>query len=108
VGVEQSGRVVCGGDADSMLQFRLETGDDGTKRCQKMKRGQRARLGSMGRKHDMTQQHDNIGRRRGGTERKGKGGEDASWADVNLTVPKMKKIHPVNSAGKMDGEDLKQ
>jgi hypothetical protein len=28
---------------------------------------------------------------------RGKGGDDASWADVNLTEPKIKKIHAVDS-----------
>jgi hypothetical protein len=28
---------------------------------------------------------------------RGKGGDDASWADTNLTRPKIKKIHVVNS-----------
>jgi hypothetical protein len=28
-----------------------------------------------------------------------KGEDDASWADANLTVLKMKKIHEVNSTG---------
>jgi hypothetical protein len=28
-----------------------------------------------------------------------KGGDDASWADVNLTSQKMKKIHAIVSAG---------
>jgi hypothetical protein len=30
--------VVCGGGADSMVQFRLESGVDGIKCCYKMKR----------------------------------------------------------------------
>jgi hypothetical protein len=30
---------------------------------------------------------------------KGNGGDDESWADVNLTRLKMKKIYVVNSAG---------
>jgi hypothetical protein len=30
---------------------------------------------------------------------RGKGGDDTSWADVNLSRLKMKKIHIVNSAG---------
>jgi hypothetical protein len=29
---------------------------------------------------------------------RGKGGDDASWADANLTRPKMKKIYAVDSA----------
>jgi hypothetical protein len=31
--------------------------------------------------------------------RRGKGGDDASWADVNLTRLKMKKIYAVDSTG---------
>jgi hypothetical protein len=46
--------VAGGGDADSMLQFRLEGKDDGTKRCRKMKQRQGARLGFKGRKRDTT------------------------------------------------------
>jgi hypothetical protein len=30
-------RVACGGGADSVLQFQLKRGGDGTKRCRKMK-----------------------------------------------------------------------
>jgi hypothetical protein len=29
---------------------------------------------------------------------RGKGGADASWADTNLSMKKLKKIHAVNSA----------
>jgi hypothetical protein len=65
-------RVASGGDADSMLRFQLERGDDMMKYCQKMKRRQRARLDSMGRKRDKTWWCDNVDRRRCGTgERKG-------------------------------------
>jgi hypothetical protein len=47
-------RRVTGGDgADSMLQFWLNRGADGTKHCRKMKRRQRAHIGSMGRKRNM-------------------------------------------------------
>jgi hypothetical protein len=67
--LDSSGRVA---DADSMLQFRLEMGSDGTKHCRKMKRSQRAYLGSMAKKCDTVQWHDDINRRRGGTI-KGKG-----------------------------------
>jgi hypothetical protein len=52
----------------------------------------------MRRKRDTERRHDDVGQRRGGTE-EGKGGDDVSWADVNLTGPKMKKIHTVDSAG---------
>jgi hypothetical protein len=66
-------RVACGGGADSMLQFQLERGRDGTKHSQNMNQRQRARLDSMGRKHDTVQRRDDIGRKRGNTEeRKGR------------------------------------
>jgi hypothetical protein len=90
------------GGVDSMLQFWLERGDNGMKHCRKMKRWQRARLGPMGRKRrqrarlgsmerkrNMAQRRGKIGQRRGGTE-EGKGGDDASWVDTNLTGPKNK------------------
>jgi hypothetical protein len=54
----------------------------------------------------MVRWRNDVGRRRGGTGR-GKGGENVSWADVNLTGPKNKE----NSYGQlvhMDDEDLKQ
>jgi hypothetical protein len=70
-------RIAYGGIAVSMLQFRLERGGNGIKRCRKMKWRQRARLGLMGRKCDLTRQCDNVGRRRDGTERE-KGGDDVS------------------------------
>jgi hypothetical protein len=44
--------VADGDGADSILQFRLERGDDRIKYCRKIKWRQRARLGSMGRKRD--------------------------------------------------------
>jgi hypothetical protein len=31
--------------------------------------------------------------------KRGKRGDDASWTNANLTEPKMKKIHTVDSAG---------
>jgi hypothetical protein len=31
-----------------------------------------------------------------------KGGDDASWVDVNFTVPKNKKIHTVDSAATIE------
>jgi hypothetical protein len=64
--------VVCAGDANSMLQFQLERGGNGTKHCQKMNRRQQTRLGSMGRKHDTVQWRDDVDRRRYGTD-EGKG-----------------------------------
>jgi hypothetical protein len=62
-----SGRVAGGGGEDSMLQFHLERGGDGTKHYLKMKRRQRSHLGSMGRKCGMVQQRGDVKRRRGGT-----------------------------------------
>jgi hypothetical protein len=60
-------RVVCGGGAYSILQSRLESGGDETKRCRKKKRRQRARLGSIGRKRDTARRCDDIGQSRDGT-----------------------------------------
>jgi hypothetical protein len=60
-------RVASGGGVESMLRFRLESGGDGTKHCQKMKRMQRVRFGSMGMKCDTAQWCDDISRRRVGT-----------------------------------------
>jgi hypothetical protein len=51
----------------------------------------------MGRKRDTVRQRDDINRRRGALRRE-KGGDDVSWADANLTRPKNKKIHTVDSA----------
>jgi hypothetical protein len=48
----------------------------------------------MGRKHDTT--YGVISRRRGGTG-EGNGEDNINWANVNLTGPKIKKIHTVNS-----------
>jgi hypothetical protein len=53
-------RVTSDGGLDSMLQFCLERGGDGTKCCQKIKRSQRAHLNSMERKCDMVQWHDDV------------------------------------------------
>jgi hypothetical protein len=52
--------VTSDGGLDSMLQFCLERGGDGTKCCQKIKRSQRAHLNSMERKCDMVQWHDDV------------------------------------------------
>jgi hypothetical protein len=52
-----------------------------------MKRMQRARLRSMKMKRDTTRWRDNVGRRRGGTG-EGKGGDNVSWFDTNLTRQK--------------------
>jgi hypothetical protein len=67
-------RVAGGGDADSMLRFWLEKGDDGTKRCQKIKWRLRARLVSMKTKRD------SVATSAGGVAapERGKGGDDAS------------------------------
>jgi hypothetical protein len=67
-GNDGPGRVACDSSMNSMLQFRLERGGDGTKRCQKMNRRQRAHLSSMGRKHDMVRRCDDLDRRRSDTE----------------------------------------
>jgi hypothetical protein len=86
------------GDADSMLRFWLERGDDGMKHCWKMKRIQRARL-SMGRKRDTALRCGDVGRRRGGTVG---GGEREETTPVGMTrillCRKMKKTHAVDSA----------
>jgi hypothetical protein len=59
-------RRVTGGDGiDSILQFRLEMGDDGTNHCRKMKRMQRTHLGAIRRKRDTARWHDTVDRRRG-------------------------------------------
>jgi hypothetical protein len=81
--------VAGGSGIDSMLRFQLERGGDGMKFCRKMKRKQRAHLGSIGRKHGMAQREATLA---GGetAPQRGKGGDDASWADVNLTGPKNK------------------
>jgi hypothetical protein len=62
-----------GGDdgVNSMLQFRLERGGDGTKCCRKMQQRQRAHLGSMRKYRDTAQLCDDVDRRRDNT-REGK------------------------------------
>jgi hypothetical protein len=52
--------VAGGGGADSMLQFRLEWGGDGTKRCRNMKWSQRAHLDSMRKNCDMMRWRGDI------------------------------------------------
>jgi hypothetical protein len=98
VEVERSRWVVYGSDTDSMLQFQLEMGGDGTKRCWMMKQRQRARLGSMGRKCDMTRWYDDVGQRRCSIGE----GEREEMTLIGLTQillgQKIKKIHVVNSA----------
>jgi hypothetical protein len=64
------------------------------KHCRKIKRRQRARLNSMRRKRDTVRRCDDVSRRKCGTDER-KGGDDASWPDVNLTRPKNKE----NSCG---------
>jgi hypothetical protein len=40
---------------------------------------------------------------------RGKRGDNVSWAEANLTRPKNKKIHTVDSAAiQIDGKDLNQ
>jgi hypothetical protein len=56
-----------GGGVNSMLQFQLESGGDGTKHCQKMKQRQGAHLGSMGMKYNMLRRHGDVCRRRDDT-----------------------------------------
>jgi hypothetical protein len=46
--------IACDGGVNSMLQFWLERGGNGTKRYRKMKQMQQSRLGLMGGKCDMT------------------------------------------------------
>jgi hypothetical protein len=59
------------------------------KHCRKMKRRQRAHLGSMGTKRDTTRWRGDVGWRRDDIEeRRGKGGDDMSWAHADLTKPK--------------------
>jgi hypothetical protein len=50
-----------GGDADSMLRFRLERGGDRTKCYRKMKRRKRTRLDFMGRKSDTARWCGDVG-----------------------------------------------
>jgi hypothetical protein len=92
------GRVTDGDVADSMFRFWLERGDDGTKRCRKMKRRQRSRFGSMGSKCDTTRRRDDINQRRGGTgEGKERRRRQLGWRE-SYWVKKIKKIHVVDSA----------
>jgi hypothetical protein len=59
-------RVASGGGVNSILRFRFEKRDDGTKRCRKIKRRQRGHLNSMRRKYDTTQQRGDVSQRRCG------------------------------------------
>jgi hypothetical protein len=81
-----------------MLQFWLKRGVDRTKHYWNMNRRQEAHLGSMGR--SVTWCSGVTTSTRGeAAPRKGKGGDDASWTNANLTGPKNKKIHAFDSAG---------
>jgi hypothetical protein len=92
-----SGRVACCGGADLMLWFRLETGDDGMKHYWKIKWSQPARLVQW--KESVTRCGGMVTSTRGEAALGRKnGGDDASWVDVNLTRPKMKKMHMVDLA----------
>jgi hypothetical protein len=66
---------------DSMLQFTLELGGNGMKRCQKMRRRQQSRLCLMKRKRNTTRRCDDVDRRRGSTEE----GENEKIMPVGLT-----------------------
>jgi hypothetical protein len=76
VGWESSGKkrwpTADGDGANSILQFRLERGGDGTKYYREMQQRQQAHLGSMERKRDTVWWNDNVGQKRGDT-REGKG-----------------------------------
>jgi hypothetical protein len=80
-----------GSGEDSMLWFQFEKGGDGTNHCQKMKQRQRAHLGSMGDVGVATSAEGEVAL---GREKEG---DYSSWADLNLTRVKMKKIHVDNS-----------
>jgi hypothetical protein len=66
--------VAYGGDADLILLFQLEMGDNVMKHCRKMKQGHRAHLDSIERKRDTARRCDDVGWRRGsiGEEKKEK------------------------------------
>jgi hypothetical protein len=61
--------VAGSGGANSMLQFRLERGGDGMKRCRKTKRRQCAHLDSMESKRNTVRRHQPEERRHQGGER---------------------------------------
>jgi hypothetical protein len=74
-------------------------GSDRTKHCRKMKQRQRSHLGQW--KESVTQR-DDVMMSVGGevTLRRGKGGDDVSLTDMNLTKPKNKENpHAVDSVG---------
>jgi hypothetical protein len=82
--------VVDGGGADSILRFRLERKDDGTKHCRNMSSGSELILTSW----------EGIVTRRGGMTMSVRGeappgrenrADDTSWTDVNFTGPKNEK-----------------
>jgi hypothetical protein len=62
--VEGEERAVGSGGANSMIQFWLDTGDDGIKHCRKMKRRHRVRLGFIEKKCDTIRRCDDLDRRR--------------------------------------------
>jgi hypothetical protein len=67
--MESGSRVVWGGwtgggGVNSILQFRLEKGDDATKHCQKMKRRQRTHLDSMRKNRDTVRWSGDVGQMR--------------------------------------------
>jgi hypothetical protein len=87
-------RIAYGGGAVSMLQFRLEWGGDGIKRYGKMKWANELVLAQW--EGSVTRHSGVIMLARGEAAPEGeRGGDDASWADVNLTGVKNKE----NSCG---------
>jgi hypothetical protein len=73
------GKMTDGGETDSMLRFRLERVGDRTKHCLVLAPWE----GSVTRRRG-------VATSAGGevTLRRGKGGDDTSWAEVNVTGPK--------------------
>jgi hypothetical protein len=88
VEVELFRSVAYGGDADLILQFQLEMGDNVMKHCRKIKQRHRAHLDSIERKRDTARRCDDVGRRRGSIGEGKKGEDDISWVDMNLTGSK--------------------
>jgi hypothetical protein len=82
-------RVADSDGVDLMFWFRLEMGGNEMKYYRKMKWMQRAHLASMGRKRDTAWWCvTSVGGE--AVQGRGKGGDNASWADANLTGPKNK------------------
>jgi hypothetical protein len=84
------GRVACCGDVDSMLRFQDERRSDGMKCCRKTKWGRSELVwaqweGSVIRCNGVA-----TSARGEAAPERGKRGDDASWADMNLTAPKNK------------------